>query len=31
VTDRLAFFNERLDIVVDGTLLERPETPWSRR
>ena len=31
VTDRLAFFNERIDIVVDGTPLERPETPWSRR
>jgi uncharacterized protein (DUF427 family) len=31
VTGRLAFFNERLDIVVDGTLLERPITPWSRR
>jgi uncharacterized protein (DUF427 family) len=31
VTDRLAFFNERVDIVVDGTRLERPVTPWSRR
>jgi len=31
VTDRVAFFNERVDIVVDGTLLPRPETPWSRR
>jgi uncharacterized protein (DUF427 family) len=31
VTDRIAFFNERIDIVVDGTLLERPVTPWSRR
>lgn len=31
VTDRIAFFNERVDIVVDGTRLERPETPWSRR
>jgi uncharacterized protein (DUF427 family) len=26
-----AFFNERVDITVDGTLLERPVTPWSRR
>ncbi len=31
VTDRLAFFNERVDIVVDGVALPRPETPWSRR
>jgi uncharacterized protein (DUF427 family) len=31
VRDRVAFFNERVDIIVDGTLLERPETPWSRR
>ena len=31
VTDRIAFFNERVDIVVDGTLLERPVTPWSKR
>jgi uncharacterized protein (DUF427 family) len=31
VTDRIAFFNERVDIVVDGTHLERPITPWSRR
>ena len=31
VTDRVAFFNEHVDIVVDGTLLPRPETPWSRR
>jgi uncharacterized protein (DUF427 family) len=31
VTDRLAFFNERVDIVVDGTRLERPVTPWSPR
>ena len=31
VTGRLAFFNERVDIVVDGTRLERPVTPWSRR
>jgi uncharacterized protein (DUF427 family) len=31
VAGRVAFFNERVDIVVDGTLLARPETPWSRR
>jgi uncharacterized protein (DUF427 family) len=31
VTGRIAFFNERVDIVVDGTPLERPITPWSRR
>ena len=31
VTDRVAFFNELVDIVVDGTPLERPVTPWSRR
>jgi uncharacterized protein (DUF427 family) len=31
ITDRLAFFNERVEIVVDGDRLERPVTPWSRR
>ena len=31
VTDRIAFFNERVDLVVDGERLERPVTPWSRR
>jgi len=30
VTDRIAFFNERLDLVIDGRRLERPVTPWSR-
>ena len=29
VTDRVAFFNERMDIVVDGERLERPRSPWS--
>jgi uncharacterized protein (DUF427 family) len=29
VTDRIAFFNERVDVVVDGERLERPVTPWS--
>lgn len=27
--DRLAFFDERLDVVVDGTARPRPVTPWS--
>ena len=27
--DHLAFYNERVDIEVDGELQERPETPWS--
>jgi uncharacterized protein (DUF427 family) len=31
VSGRLAFFNERVDVVVDGKPLERPITPWSRR
>jgi uncharacterized protein (DUF427 family) len=31
ITDRIAFFNERVDIVVDGERLERPVTPWSPR
>jgi uncharacterized protein (DUF427 family) len=31
VTGRVAFFNERVEIVVDGTPLERAVTPWSRR
>ena len=26
----IAFFNERVDILIDGTLVERPRTPWSR-
>jgi hypothetical protein len=29
VTDRIAFFNERVDVVLDGRRLERPVTPWS--
>jgi uncharacterized protein (DUF427 family) len=29
VTGCFAFFNERVDLVVDGTRLERPVTPWS--
>jgi len=31
VTDRIAFFNELVDIEVDGARLERPVTPWSKR
>jgi uncharacterized protein (DUF427 family) len=31
IAGRLAFFNERVDVVLDGTLLERPVTPWSPR
>jgi uncharacterized protein (DUF427 family) len=27
----IAFFNERLDVVVDGERLQRPITPWSAR
>jgi uncharacterized protein (DUF427 family) len=31
VTDRIAFFDELVDLVVDGHRLERPVTPWSPR
>ncbi len=31
VRDRLCFFNERVDLYVDGQLQERPVTPWSPR
>jgi uncharacterized protein (DUF427 family) len=31
VTDRIAFFNELVDIEVDGERLGRPVTPWSKR
>ena len=30
VKDHLAFFNERVDLEVDGELEERPHTQWSR-
>jgi uncharacterized protein (DUF427 family) len=30
ITGRVAFFNERVDLFVDGELHERPVTPWSR-
>jgi uncharacterized protein (DUF427 family) len=31
IRDRIAFFNERVDLVVNGTRLDRPVTPWSRQ
>jgi len=31
VAGRIAFFNERADVVIDGERRERPVTPWSRR
>jgi uncharacterized protein (DUF427 family) len=31
VTDRIAFFNELVDLEVDGVALPRPVTPWSPR
>jgi uncharacterized protein (DUF427 family) len=30
IKGRLSFFNERVDIYVDGELQPRPRTPWSR-
>jgi len=30
IRDHIAFYNEAVDIVVDGERLERPETPFSR-
>jgi uncharacterized protein (DUF427 family) len=30
IAGRIAFYNERVDLEVDGELLERPETPFSR-
>lgn len=29
IAGRLCFLNEKVDLVVDGTRLERPVTPWS--
>jgi uncharacterized protein (DUF427 family) len=29
VKDEIAFFNERVDLSVDGVQVERPRTPWS--
>jgi uncharacterized protein (DUF427 family) len=31
IRDLLCFFNERVDLVVDGKALERPLSPWSER
>jgi uncharacterized protein (DUF427 family) len=31
IKDRVAFFNERVDFVIDGVRVERPVTPWSVR
>jgi uncharacterized protein (DUF427 family) len=31
VRDLVAFFDERLDVSVDGVRRDRPRTPWSRR
>jgi uncharacterized protein (DUF427 family) len=31
IAGRIAFFNERVDVYVDGILQERVVTPWSRR
>jgi uncharacterized protein (DUF427 family) len=31
ITDRIAFFNERMDVIVDGERHGRPITPWSSR
>lgn len=31
VRDRICFFDERLDVVVDGKRRDRPATPWSDR
>ena len=31
VKDRIAFFNERVDLVIDGRPIQRPVTPWSKR
>ncbi|MEQ6902805.1 DUF427 domain-containing protein [Nocardioides sp. YIM 152588] len=30
VRDHVAFWNERTDVLVDGEVVERPVTPWSR-
>ena len=30
VRDYIVFYNERVDIDVDGVRQERPKTPWSR-
>jgi hypothetical protein len=29
VRDRICFFDERVDVIVDGRRHDRPVTPWS--
>ena len=29
IKDLIAFYNERVDIIIDGTRIDRPVTPWS--
>jgi uncharacterized protein (DUF427 family) len=29
IAGHVAFFNERVDVVVDGAVQDRPSTPWS--
>ena len=31
IANQVCFFDERVDVYVDGELQERPTTPWSRR
>ena len=31
IVDRVAFFNEQVDVIVDGVRHQRPVTPWSPR
>jgi uncharacterized protein (DUF427 family) len=31
ISGRLCFFNEKVDLELDGEVQERPESPWSRR
>jgi hypothetical protein len=31
IKGRVAFFNERVDFVIDGVRVDRPVTPWSGR
>lgn len=30
ITDMLCFFDERVDVVLDGFHRERPQSPWTR-
>jgi uncharacterized protein (DUF427 family) len=29
IKDRIAFFDEKVDVVLDGEAVDRPQTPWS--